>query len=176
MPASPSRSPLPSRPARCLAIGVCAAVLATTAACYRYTPVPITNLTPTMDVRAELSAVAVDRLRQGPDSLAKLVDGFRVSGTVSDIRGDSVVLAVPTTYMEANVRLETQLHNLALLRSDLQRVQARRLDRARTTWTGVAVGLLGAAAVAYVLDHNSRSSGTTPKPPDPQETVLVPAR
>jgi hypothetical protein len=166
---------LPSRdPARRLGVGVAAAVLATSAACYRYAPVPVTDLTPAMDVRVQLSAVAVDRLRRGPDSVAKLVDGFNVSGTVSELRGDSLLLAVPTTYMEANVRLQTQLHNLALLRSDLQQVTSRRLDKRRTTWTGVAIGLVGAAAVAYVLDHGGRSSGSTPKPPDPQEIILVP--
>jgi len=170
MPAS-----LPSRePARRLGVGVAAALLATTAACYRYSAVPVAELSPAMDVRVQLSAVAVDRLRRGPDSVAKLVDGFQVSGTVSELRGDSLVLAVPTTYMEANVRLQTQLHNLALLRSDLQQVTSRRLDKRRTTWTGVAIGLVGAAAVAYVIDHNSRSNGSTPKPPDPQEIISLP--
>jgi hypothetical protein len=128
-----------------------------------------------MDVRLELSAVAVDRLRRGPDSLAKLVDGFKVSGTVSELRGDSLLLAVPTSYMEANVRLQTQLHNLPLFRSDVQRVLSRQLDRKRTTWTGVAIGLVGVAAVAYVLDHGGgRSGGSTPNPPPPPEIISVP--
>lgn len=144
--------------------------------CYRYAPVPVTDLTPDMTVRLELSAVAVDRLRHAPDSSAKLLDGFTVSGTVSQLRGDSVLLSVPTSYMEANVRLETQLHSLALLRSELERAQSRRLDRTRTTWTGVAIGLLGAGAVAYVLNHGGRSNGTTPKPPDPPENLLLPIR
>ena len=164
----------PPDPTRRLSVGALAAVLATAAGCYHYTPVAATDLARDMPIRVELSAVAVDRLRQGPDSLAKLVDGFRVSGTVSELRGDSVLLSVPTSYMEANVRLETQLHSLALLRSDLQRVQTRQLDKTRTTWTGVAIGLLGAAAVAYVLDHGGRSSGTTPKPPDPAEIISLP--
>jgi hypothetical protein len=151
-------------------------MVATSVGCYRYAPVPVTNLSPDMNVRVELSAVAVDRLRRGPDSLAKLLDGFKVSGTVSELRGDSLLLSVPTTYMEANVRLQTQMHGLPLLRSDVLRVTSRRLDRKRTTWTGVAIGLVGAAAVAYVLDHGGRSSGTTPKPPDPQESVLLPVR
>ena len=151
-------------------------MVATSVGCYRYAPVPVTNLSPDMNVRVELSAVAVDRLRRGPDSLAKLLDGFKVSGTVSELRGASLLLSVPTTYMEANVRLQTQMHGLPLLRSDVLRVTSRRLDRKRTTWTGVAIGLVGAAAVAYVLDHGGRSSGTTPKPPDPQESVLLPVR
>jgi hypothetical protein len=157
-------------------VGAAACMVATSVGCYRYAPVPVTNLSPDMNVRVELSAVAVDRLRRGPDSLAKLLDGFKVSGTVSELRGDSLLLSVPTTYMEANVRLQTQMHGLPLLRSDVLRVTSRRLDRKRTTWTGVAIGLVGAAAVAYVLDHGGRSSGTTPKPPDPQESVLLPVR
>ncbi len=127
-----------------------------------------------MTVRLELSAVAVDRLRQGPDSLAKLVDGFTVSGTVSQLRGDSVLLSVPTSYMEANVRLRTQMHDLPILRSDVQRVKSRRLDRARTTWTGVAIGAIAAASVAYVLSHGGESSGSSGKPVDPSEIRLVP--
>jgi hypothetical protein len=162
--------------ARWLALGTAACCLGAAVGCYQYAPVPVTDLTPDMTVRAELSAVAVDRLRRGPDSVAKLVDGFTVNGTVSQLRGDSVMLSVPTSYMEANVRLQTQLHDLALLRSDFARVQSRQLDKTRTTWTGIAIGVLGAAAVAYVLDHNSRSNGSTPKPPDPSDIRLLPTR
>jgi len=150
------------------------AVCLSTAACYHYAPVPVTDLTPSMSVQLELSATAVDRLRRGPDSVAKLVDGFRVSGTVSQLRGDSLLLAVPTSYMEANVRLKTQLHDLPLLRSDVQQVRSRRLDKARTTWTGVGIGLLGAAAVVYVLNHGSEASGGSGKTPDPSETRILP--
>ena len=127
-----------------------------------------------MTVKMELSAVAVDRIRRGPDSVAKLMDGFTVSGTVSQLRGDSVLLSVPTSYMEANVRLRTQMHGLPLLRSDVQRVSSRRLDRARTTWTGVAVGAIAAGAVAYVLSHGGESSGSSGKPVDPSDIRLIP--
>jgi hypothetical protein len=150
----------------------CAAALAT--GCYHYAPIPVAALGPGMTVKLELSAVAVDRIRQGPDSLAKLVDGFTVSGTVSQLRGDSLVLSVPTSYMEANVRLRTQMHDLSLLRSDVQRVTSRQLDRARTTWTGVAFGALAAGGVAYVLSHGGDASGSNNKPVDPSEIRLIP--
>jgi hypothetical protein len=127
-----------------------------------------------MSVQLDLSAVAVDRIRRGPDSLAKLLDGFTVSGTVSRLKGDSVLLAVPTSVMEANVRLVTQTHDLPILRSDVQGVRSRRLDRARTTWTGVAVGVLAAGAVVYVLNHGSESSGSSSKPTDPSEFRALP--
>jgi hypothetical protein len=129
-----------------------------------------------MNVRMELSGVAVDRLRRAPDSVARLVKGFNVSGTISKVNGDSVVLAVPTSYMEANVRLKTQLHDLPLFRSDVQRVQWRRLDRARTTWVGVGIGVVGAAAVAMVLNRGGKSSGGIPKPIDPVDIRLIPVR
>jgi hypothetical protein len=128
-----------------LALACCTAF---SVGCYRYAPVPVESLTPDMSVRLELSAVAVDRLRRGPDSLARLVDGFTVSGTVSQLRGDSVLLAVPMSFMEANVRLRTQMHDLPILRSDVQGVTSRRLDRARTTWAGVAIGVVAAGATA----------------------------
>ena len=145
-----------------------------TSACYHYAPVPLSSLTPAMDVQVELSAVAVDRIRHGPDSLSKLLDGFTVSGTVSRLEGDSVLLSVPKSVMEANVRLVTQTHNLPILRSEVQGVRSRRLDRARTTWTGVAIGALAAGAVVYVLNHGGESSGSNGKTPDPSELRALP--
>ena len=127
-----------------------------------------------MTVKLDLSAVAVDRIRREPDSLAKLIDGFTVSGTVSQLRGDSVFLSVPTSYMEANVRLRTENHDLPILRSEVQRVSSRKLDRARTTWTGVAFGALAAGGVAYVLSHGGDGSGSNNKPVDPSEIRLIP--
>jgi hypothetical protein len=166
----------PSRPRTAArAITISAAVLVGTG-CYHYAPLPVTELEPAMNVRMELSGVAVDRLRRAPDSVARLVKGFNVSGTISKVNGDSVVLAVPTSYMEANVRLKTQLHDLPLFRSDVQRVQWRRLDRARTTWVGVGIGVVGAAAVAMVLNRGGKSSGGIPKPIDPVDIRLIPVR
>ena len=143
--------------------------------CYHYAPLPVAELEPAMSVRMELSGVAVDRLRRGPDSVARLINGFGVSGTVARLNADSVVLSVPTSYMEANVRLKTQLHDLPLFRSDVQRVQWRRLDRARTTWVSVGVGVLGATAVALVLNRGGKSSGGIPKPVDPVDSRMFPA-
>ena len=159
-------------PRRSLAIVACCATFGT--GCYRYASVPVESLTPDMSVQLELSAVAVDRLRRGPDSVARLVNGFTVSGTVSRLRGDSLLLVVPTSVMEANVRLTTQNHDLPLLRTDVQSVRSRRLDRARTTWTGVVLGALAAGAVVYVLDHGGDASGGTSKPVDPSERRGLP--
>jgi hypothetical protein len=138
--------------------------------CYRYADVAITELTPAMPVRIELSAVAVDRVRRGADSLAKLIDGFTVSGTVSRLSGDSVVLSVPTSYMEANVRLKTKLHDLPLLRTDVQHVRQRRLDRRRTTLVGAGIGAVAIASTAIVLNQGGRSKGSLPKPVDPTDS------
>ena len=140
-------------------------------ACYHYAPVPVTDLAPGVAVQMELSAVAVDRLRRGSDSVAKLLDGFNVSGTVSRVAGDSLLVLVPTSYMEANVRLKTQEHPVALLRSDVERVRLRRLDRMKTTWMGVAAGAVAAGAVVYVLERGGRSSGSgNPRPGDPADS------
>jgi len=142
--------------------------------CYRYQPVEVSALAPDMSVRMELSAVAVDRLRNGPDSLHRLVDGFNVSGTVTRLASDTVLLAVPKSYMEANVRLKTENHNLPLLRTDVQRVQSRRLDRGRTTWLSVALGALAVSSAIYVVNKGGKSTGGPPNPGDPPE-MLVPA-
>ena len=156
------------------ALAVAAVCLAGGTGCYHYAPLPVTELEPAMDVRVELSGVAVDRLRQAPDSVARLVKGFNVSGTVARVNADSVVLSVPTSYMEANVRLKTQLNDLSLFRSEVRRVQWRRLDRARTTWVGVGVGVLGAATAAIVLNRGGKSSGGIPKPVDPVDIRMLP--
>ena len=140
--------------------------------CYHYAVVPPNELVPSMTVRAELSAVAVDRLRQAPDSVSKLVDGFNVTGTVARLSADSVTLSVPTSYMEANVRLKTQLHDLPLLRSDLQRVRERRLDRARTTWIGAGLGAALVVSAGYALDWGGKSKGSTTKPIDPVDSRI----
>ena len=144
----------------------------TTTACYHYAPVPVTELAPEMSVRVELSGVGVDRIRRGPDSLARLVKGFKVNGTISRLAADSLLLSVPTSYMEANVRLRTQLHNLALFRSEVQRVHRRQLDKTRTTWAGVALGAATAASIAYVLQRRDQSAGGNPRPPEVPETLI----
>jgi hypothetical protein len=159
-------------PPRRIPLAALAACLGSVVGCYRYAPVQVTDLAPAMTVRMELSAAAVDRLRHGPDSLARLLDGFNVSGSVSRLTADSVLLAVPTSYMEANVRLRTQLHDLPLLRSDVQRVRSRRLDRNRTAWAGVGLGVAAAASVAYVLNHGGRATGSIPKPVDPTDNRI----
>jgi hypothetical protein len=140
--------------------------------CYRYTPVQTSELAPQMAVRVELSGVAVDRLRTSPDSLTRLVNGFRVNGTVAQLAADSLLLSVPRSYMEANVRLKTQLFDLPLLRSDLQRIEARRLDKKRTTWAAVALGAATAVSISFVLNYGGRSTGSIPKPVDPTDRVI----
>lgn len=161
-----------SRDVRPLVRAALAVCLGAVAGCYRYVPVPVTELAPDMAVRMQLSAVAVDRLRTAPDSLTRLLNGFSVSGTVSRLGSDTLLLAVPTSYMEANVRLKTQLHDLPLLRTDVQRVESRRLDRARTTWAGVGLGVLAAASTAYVLNRGGRSGASNPKPVDPSDLMV----
>jgi hypothetical protein len=146
------------------------AVCVSTASCYSYATVPASELTPSMAVRMELSGVAVDRIRSGPDSARRLLDGFKVSGTISRMAADSIVVAVEESYMEKNVRLRTQLHDLPLLKSDVRHVESRRLDRKRTTWVAVGLGVAAAASTAVVLNFGGRSSGSIPKPVDPVDS------
>lgn len=149
-----------------------AAALASSVGCYHYSEVPVNELAPGMAVRMELSAVAVDRFRKGADSLAALIDGFKVSGAVSHVATDTVLLAVTTNFMEANVRARTQTHDLPLLRSDVYRAQIRRLDTKRTTWLVAALGAVTAASVFIVLNHGGKSSGGKTPPIDPVDTRL----
>ncbi|MEO7513068.1 MAG: hypothetical protein ABIZ91_15050, partial [Gemmatimonadaceae bacterium] len=130
---------------------VAAAFVSVLTGCFRYTPVPLAQLSSGTPVRVELTAVAVDRLRAGPDSVARLVDGFRVRGDVSRLTTDSLMLSVPVSYMEANVRHRTRLYDLPLYRTDVRSAAVRKLDRKRTTWVALGFGAATVAAVAFVL-------------------------
>ncbi|MGQ0647442.1 MAG: hypothetical protein ACT4P7_07700 [Gemmatimonadaceae bacterium] len=158
---------------RVLAIGSVVTIsLAMTTGCYSYTHVPLGEVEPGESVRMRLSAVGVDRLRSGEDSNARLLKGFAVTGKVSRLGGDSVLLAVPTTVLEANVRPRTVEHGLTVLRSEVQQVELRRLDRTRTTWASVALGVATVTVVYLVVERGGRSSGSIPNPTSPPEARI----
>ena len=140
-----------------------------TTGCYRYSEVPVAELAPGMSVRVNVSGTGVDRLSNGDSGQARLLKGMAASGTVSRAGTDSLVLAVPVTVMEANVRQRTALRELALLRSEVRAARLRRFDRTRTTWTFVALGIAAAASVTFALQRGGRAGGTIPPPPPPPE-------
>jgi hypothetical protein len=148
-----------------------AALLASTG-CYRYAEIPVSDLKQGMSVRLQVSGVAVDRIRNSSSASLSLLDGFGVSGTVAGLGGDSLLVSVPRTVMEANVRQRTTVQDLLLFRTEVRDIQLRQFDRKRTTWAVVALGAVVAASVTFALQRGGRSQGTTQPPPPPPETRI----
>jgi hypothetical protein len=180
----PTPRPRPERPSnrtdakqraihRAARLTLAAALLGSTA-CYNYQPVGVSELKPEMDVRVQLSAVGVDRIRTGPNNEGRLLDNFSVSGKVSRVSADSVILSVQSsTNSDPSVRAMTFFQPLPLLRSELRSTEVRRLDRKRTTWTAVIISAAAIGASVYAITHGGEASGSTPVPGGPNE-VRVP--
>jgi hypothetical protein len=143
-----------------------------TAGCYRYIDVPVSTLQPGADVRARLSAVAVDRLREGGNGVGRLIEDFTVSGKVSRLPSDSLVLEVPFAQADATIRGPSMLASVALARGDLRSTELRQIDRSRTTLTVVAIGVAAVAFAVFAVNRGGKSLGTIPPPGGPTETRL----
>ena len=138
--------------------------------CYRYAPIGVGELQEGQTVRMQLSAVAVDRVRQGGPEESRLLEGFGVSGTVRRLASDSLFVTVESSLLDAGARARTVARDVPLLRSDVQHAALRRLDKKRTTWASVVLGAAAIGSVALALQRGGRSGGTTPNPPGPPET------
>ena len=140
------------RAARRLLFGGC---LASAFGCYRYAEVPIARLQPGMDVRARLTATAVDRLARDSRAEARLLDGFTINGTVEHVDADSVLLAVPTTLLEGDFRATVLTQDIALPCTDFVRAETQRLDKWKT---GLILGGVGVGTLAIIINWR-RGSG-----------------
>jgi hypothetical protein len=139
------------------------------AGCYHYAPIPVPQLEPGMDVRARLTATAVDRLSRGSRTGIGALDGFTVSGTVGQIGSDSVLLSVPTTVLEAGYRATVLRQDIAVARADVVAAETQRLDKWRT---GLIVGGVAAGTLAVIINtrRGAGHSGGIPVIGGPSET------
>lgn len=159
------------RPAFVLALAL-GATLST--GCYTYQPVALSELTPESTVRLQLSGTAVERLRNGTNNEARLLDDFSVSGKVARLSSDSIVVSVQTSQSsDAMTRPVNFFQPLPLSRSDLRTAEVRRLDRKRTTITATVLTVLSIGAAVYAIKHGGEASGSTPPNGGPNE-VRVP--
>ncbi|MGQ0767303.1 MAG: hypothetical protein ACT4OZ_16770 [Gemmatimonadota bacterium] len=142
------------------------------AACYQYGPVQTSELGDGTSVRLRLSGTAVDRLRASNDGRSGLLDDFSITGTVSRASVDSLQVEVPTTVMEANVRPRTVFTRVAVARSEVQYAELRQLNRRKTTWAGIGLGVAAVASVAIALDVAGRSGGLDGPPGSPPDNRL----
>lgn len=173
MASSRFHSLLPTRTWRSIALVLGAT--ASTTGCYTYRTVGVTDLAPEMTVRVALTATAVDRLRNSPNGERRLLEGFEVAGTVASAGADSVVVSVATnSASDPSMRAMTFRQPVTLRRNDVERVELRTLDRKKTTWTAVSIGVLSVTAAVLAIRRGGEASGTTPVPGGPNET-RVPA-
>ena len=145
------------------------------AGCYNYQPISPSEIAPATDVRVRLSGDAVERLRAGNNNEARLLDDFTVSGRVTRLSADSMVLSVESSHSsDAMTRPVTFFQPLALRRSDVRAADVRRLDRKRTTITTVVLSALAIGAATYAILHGGEASGTNGPSGGPNES-RVPA-
>lgn len=138
--------------------------------CYSYQPISPSEIAPSTNVRVRLSGDAVERLRNGANNEARLLDDFSVSGSVMRLNSDSLVLSVESSRSsDAMTRPVTFFQPLPLLRSDIRTADVRRLDRKRTTITAVLLSALALGAATYAILHGGEASGSSPVPGGPNE-------
>lgn len=152
--------------------GIVLAALAANTACYSYRTVPLTGIEAGTPVRARLTAVGVDRVQRSNAPEARLIKDFRLTGVVSRVTNDSVILGVEQSAMEANVRVRTTYTDLPLLRTELQQVELRTLNRRKSTVVGIALTAAAVVGVAIAIERGGRSTGTVPPQGGPADHVI----
>jgi len=75
---------------------VVASVMIAAGGCHHYAPISVSQLQPGMEIRAQLTGSAVDRLLRGSRTSVGTLAGFTISGTVDEVGADSLLLSVPT--------------------------------------------------------------------------------
>lgn len=152
--------------------GLVLAAIVTNTACYSYRTIPLTGVEAGTPVRARLTAVGLDRLQRSGIPEARLVKDFRLTGVISRLTTDSVILGVEQSVMEANVRVRTTYTDLPLLRNELQQVDLRTLNRRKSTVVGLALTAAAVVGVAIAIERGGRSTGTVPPQGGPADHVI----
>lgn len=154
-----TRYPSPSMIRSSARLASIVAALGLTTGCYRNAPVAVADLKPGQEVQLNLSATAVDRLRRSTDDV-KALEGFKVAGQVARLSADSVVVKWENGMLDANARAVTIKRDLPLLRTEINDVVLRTLDRKRTTIAGVALGAAIVTTAAVAIKRGGRASGS----------------
>ena len=100
-------------------------------ACYTYAPIDANAVRPGTGVRVRVSAAGAERLAP---LLGTSRESRLLSGTIVDVRTDTMIVQVPTVTQAGTVgdSFETLYQRLSIPRADLVEIETRRLDRART--------------------------------------------
>jgi len=131
------------------------------AGCYNYAAVDSANLTPGMAVRARISASAAPRYA----STLGTSNARVLSGKLIDTQGGDLTLEVPAAPIGTVGAQEGLVQRLAVSRSDVLELEARRYDAKKTGMLiGVAAVGIG-AGVAVALRGKSSGEGAVQEPP-----------
>lgn len=126
--------------------GLTIALLPLLGACYAYVPIERTGASPGMKVRARVSATEASRLAP----LLRVTDARLITGAFVDSASGALIVEVPTMVPQVGSSFETLHQRVSISRSELVELEARKIDRFRTS------ALVGAAAiVAGVVIYRS---------------------
>jgi hypothetical protein len=136
-------------------------------ACYSYIPATMETVPEQASVRVVLTSAAVDRLRA---TYGIVTEGSALGAKLLGQAGDSVALYVSSVPIGTGPGIQPLYQQVGVARTDVLRVDVRRVDGFRT---GV-LGALAAGAVALVAYQafKGEQSVVTPPPPTPPAESL----
>ena len=139
-----------------------------TTACYSYAPIDPAAVRPGTGVRVRVSGAGADRLAP----LLGTGDARLLSGTLVDVRADTMIVQVPTVVQTAvGSSLETLHQRVSIPRSDLLELETRRLDRVRTGLVAGSAALVVGGAI-FAATKGDRGSDQPPGNGGPGEARL----
>ncbi len=132
--------------------------------CYSYRVVPVEQAPVGRTVRARVSAVEAERLREVIGRDDRVVEGQLLASPDS-----AVLVAVRTSLVDAAVQTHQRI---AVPRAGLLELEVRRLDRWKTA--GVAAVFVAAATAAAVSQFNSDKPSEGPGRGGTNKSLLLP--
>ena len=136
--------------------------------CYTYTPINVADVTPDMDIRAELTPAA-------RDALADVLPGNdrTLDGTVIENGGNELLLQVEAVATQRGVRLETLDQRVRVDRAGIIEVEMRQRDQAKTYGLAALV-VAGVATVVIIAIEAGGANDPGNLGPDGPVDALVP--
>lgn len=125
-------------------VAVCISSLLVCQGCYTYTPIDVADLTPQMEVRAEVTPAE-------RESLADVLPGDNrvLEGTFISRSGDELLLQVEAVAAQRGVRLETLDQRIGVDPAGVLQLELKEKDQAKTI--GLAALIAGGVATVVII-------------------------
>jgi hypothetical protein len=128
------------------------------AGCYAYVPTDLASVHPGMEVRADISADAAQRLAPVLNSGARTI-----AGSIALVDPDGLMLLVPVAVRRQAAGVQIIRRRVSILREEITQLRRRALDRTRTAVL-VGVGVLAVGAVVYASTSGGGDPANHPMP------------